>query len=60
MLERMGEIGAQLEKEDGFVENVKSMLIPVLNHFLGSEVLEVAGEVCRLKRRRGRKWRRLP
>ena len=56
LLNHMGEIAAQLEKGLGFIENIKTMLIPILNKYLGAEDLEVALLPHRLRKRQGRNW----
>ena len=52
----MGEIAVQLEKEDGFIENVKGLLIPVLNRFLAAQQLEVTWPRLRPRKKQGKRW----
>ena len=51
----MGEIAVQLEKEDGFIENVKGLLIPVLNRFLAAQQLEVTWPRLRPRKKQGKR-----
>ena len=40
LLEKMGEIDKQLQKLPDFEENIKNLLIPVLNHYLNLNQLD--------------------
>jgi hypothetical protein len=42
LLEKMSEVGRQLQKLPDFEENIKGLLIPVLNYYLNLNQLDVS------------------
>lgn len=60
LLDKMMEISKQLEKYQDFEDHIKNILIPVLNHFLNLNQLDVSPIISRSKNRPENSWRIQP
>lgn len=56
LLEKMPEIDKQLEKLKDFEDNLKNIIIPVLNFYLNYNQLDVTSTSYRPKNKQGNNW----